>query len=348
MICSWTRRRVAAVAILALVLPGVAQAQRIKLATLVPDGSIWDRSLKEMGATWRADTKGRVKLDIFAGGVAGDEDDMVRKLRIGQIQACLFTASGLGQIEPAFNVFEIPMLFESDAEIEFVLDGIKADFEKRLESQGYVMLHWAHAGWMHVFSSKPIESYDDFERLKHFVWGGGTRVAKWYEELGIRTVPLSAPDVQTGLQTGLVDVVPSTPLAALSLQWFRTAPYMFERRLAPLVGGTVVSERVWRKISDADKTALLAAAKKAEERIFRDVPQDELEALKEMQNRGLTVTKIKTEDLERWQALAAHFKQRMRANSVPRDAFDAVDALLKEFRAQNEATPDGTSSGKGG
>lgn len=312
-------------------------AQKIKLATLVPDGSIWDRALKEMGAQWSKKTSGRVSLRIFAGGVAGDETDMLRKLKIGQLQAGLFTASGLGQMEPAFRIFEVPLLFETEEEVTYVVRAVKEDFEKRLEKRGYHMLHWAHAGWVRIFSTGPIERYEDFIGMKQFVWGGGTRIGKWYEEVGIRTVPLAAPDILTGLQTGLVDVVPSTPLTALSLQWFRSAPFMCERRLAPLIGGTVISNRAWKKVTPHDQVEMLAAARKAGTKLFSEVPRSEGKALAEMKKRGLRVTQVASaEDRRRWEGLGEHFKTRMREDSVPRDVFDRVTGLLKEYRAAKE------------
>jgi len=320
-----------------LALAAPLQAQKIKLATLVPDGSIWDRTLKEMGAEWRKDTGGKVSLRIYAGGVAGDETDMARKLKIGQLQGGLFTASGLGQIEPAFRIFEIPLLFKSEDEVTYVLDAIKDDFEERIEGKGYKLVHWGHAGWMRIFSTKPINSYDDFISMKQFVWGGGTRVGSWYEEKGIRTVPLSTPDLLTGLQTGLVEVVPSTPLAALSLQWFRAAPYMFERRLAPLIGGTIVSKRTWKKISKENQERMLAAGEKVTETLFLEVPKSEDEALREMMKRGLKITRHPSAaDEDLWDGLGGHFRRRMREDSIPRDVFDRVIGLLAEYRAKKE------------
>ena len=343
MICSSERMRPGTLArtllrlaaVLALV--STAGAQKIKLATLVPDGSIWDRTLKEMGAQWQKDTGGKVSLRIYAGGVAGDETDMARKLKIGQIHAGLFTASGLGQIEPAFRIFEIPLLFENDDEANFVIDAVRADFEKRLDDAGYVLVHWGHGGWMRIFSTKPIRRYQDFLDMKQFVWGGGSRVGGWYEEKGIRTVPISTPDMMTALQTGLVEVVPATPIAALSLQWFRSAPFMFERRLAPLIGGTIVSKKAWKKIPAAQQEKLLAAGREATRKLFEEVPRSEEEALTEMQKRGLEITHVAGEaDGRLWDELGLHFRTRMSEESIPPDVFRRVTGLIAEYRAKKE------------
>jgi len=314
-----------------------AGAQKIKIATLVPDGSIWDRALKEMGDQWQKDTDGKVSLRIYAGGVAGDETDMARKLKIGQIQGGLFTASGLGQIEPAFRIFEIPLLFEDDEEASHVVNAIREDFERRLDEDGYVLVHWGHGGWMRIFSTKPIRRYQDFMDMKQFVWGGGSRVGGWYEEKGIRTVPISTPDMMTALQTGLVDVVPATPLAALSLQWFRSAPFMFERRLAPLMGGTIISKKVWEKIPEAQREKMLAAGREVTRKLFEEVPRSENEALEEMQKRGLEITRVANEaDGRLWDELGLHFRTRMSEESIPPDVFERVTGLIAEYRAKKE------------
>src|SRR5262249_53431654 len=101
----------------------VTVAQRIstiKLATVVPDGSIWDRDVKQMGDCWKEATGGRVQLTVFAGGSQGDEATVLRKLRLGSLQAAAFTSVGLGSIDAAFNVFGLPFFFESYDELDSV------------------------------------------------------------------------------------------------------------------------------------------------------------------------------------------------------------------------------------
>src|SRR5215467_10219159 len=102
------------VAVLAVVL--LAQATRaqttIKLATVVPDGSVWDKSLKQMAVDWQQATGGRVTLTVFSGGSQGDEPTVVRKMRLGALQAASLTGVGLASIDAGFNVFSVPFFFE--------------------------------------------------------------------------------------------------------------------------------------------------------------------------------------------------------------------------------------------
>lgn len=311
---------------------GTLAAQTLKLATLVPEGSIWDKAERELGAGIQGATGGRVRFQIYPGGAAGDEPDLLRKLRIGQLHAALFSAPGLGDIDPAFFLFQVPLLFETDEEVRFVLREMRPVFERRLEERGFVLLHWGDAGWLRIFASKPVASYDEFRQRKLFVWGTETRLGTWYQELGLRPVSLSATDVLTGLQTGLIEALPVTPLAALSLQWFRQAPYTIDHRFAPLLGALVVSKSAWGKISAADREEILSLARVTEEKLFLEVPRREEEALAEMRKRGLTVSPELAADSGKWLDLGREFQQRFRTNSVPPEVFDQALKLLEERR----------------
>jgi len=316
-----------------VLLAPLSAGQTLKLATLVPEGSIWDKCERELGSQVQKATEGRVKFQIYPGGVAGDEPDLLRKLRIGQLQGALFSAPGLGDIDPAFTLFQVPLLFESDEEVRAVLAALRPELEKRLEDKGCVLLHWTNVGWLHFFGSKPMTTFAEFKSRKQFVWGSENRMASWYQQLGLQPVTLSATDVLTGLQTGLIETLPTTPLAALSLQWFRSAPYVLERRFAPLLGGLVVSKKVWDRMSAADRESILGLSRAAEDKLFTEIPVREDEAMAEMQKRGLTVNPVSEADSARWFELGRSFQERFRTYSVPQDIFDEATRVLSELRA---------------
>jgi TRAP-type C4-dicarboxylate transport system substrate-binding protein len=302
----------------------------IKLATLVPDGSVWDKALKEMGADWKERSDGRVSLRIYPGGVAGDEPDVVRKMRIGQIHAASLTVTGLSEIDPAFKVFTIPLFYDSYEELLFVLEAMEPYLAAKLEERGFVFLHWGHAGWVHLFSKDPIRQIADLKQQKLFVWAGQDDMVQWWKRSGFKPVALAATDIMTGLQTGMIEVLPTTPLAALNLQWFRQTPYMHELGLAPLVGATIVTEKAWKKISTEDQKALLAAARRTEEKLEKGIPQQDREAVDAMTKRGLEVVPV-TDDTE-WRESAAEFADTMREAIVPAEAFDRALAERARFR----------------
>lgn len=311
--------------------PLAAQKTVVKLATLVPDGSVWHRALKEMGAAWTQGTGGRVTLNIYPGGVAGDEPDMVRKMRIGQLQAATLTVAGLGELDDGFRVFQVPMLFESYAELDAVVGRMTPLFRQRLDEKGYVLLHWGHAGWVHLFSTRPVRSLDDLKKTKLFVWAGEDRMVQWWKSNGFQPVALAATDILTGLQTGMIEALPTTPLAALSLQWFRATPHMLDLGFAPLVGATVVAKKTWDKLAPAERQAMLAAAAAAERKLAQEVPLQDRKAIDEMKKRGLQVTPAAAPAL--WRQAAEAMAATTRGTVVDAAVYDLALRERQAFRA---------------
>ena len=319
--------------ILMVVATAPAVAMTVKLASLAPDGSIWDLAIEEMGADWAEATDGRVRLRIYPGGVAGDESDVVRKMRIGQLQAAALTAGGLTEIDDAFRVFSIPMFFDSYEELYYVLDRMRPELSRRLEEKGYVLLNWAHGGWFHLFSTGPVTSLEQLKGTKLFVGSGDDRAVQWWKRNGYRPVPLATTDILTGLQTGMIDALPSPPLAALLLQWYKRAPYMLDLGLAPLVGATIVQSRVWERIDEADRESLLAAAAELGETLEREVPTQDEESVAEMKKRGLKLVRVDPEELEVFRAAAEEFAERVRGDRLPPEILQLAQQARADYRS---------------
>ncbi len=310
-----------------------AAAVTIKLATLAPEGSIWEQSVSEMGAEWSKETAGRVELKVYPGGVAGDEPDVVRKMRIGQLQAAVLTVNGLAEIDEAFQLFTIPFFFASYEELFSVLETMRPTLQARLEARGYVLLGWGHAGWVHLFSKQPIGTIEQMKTMRFFVSAGDDRQVQWWKGKGYRPVPLATTDILTGLQTGMIDAMPSPPLAALLLQWFRNAPHMLDLGFAPLVGGTVVQKKVWDKLGEADRRALLSAAAKLEEKLEREVPKQDRDAVAAMEKRGLKVTRVAgTPNEASWKDAARVFAEDVSTDWVPADVYKVASDARAAYR----------------
>ncbi|HEX9733367.1 MAG TPA: TRAP transporter substrate-binding protein DctP [Thermoanaerobaculia bacterium] len=328
-----------AATLLALLAPLLAATQlaapadarvAIKMATLAPDGSVWDDLLREMGAEWQEATGGEVALRIYAGGVAGDEPDVIRKMRIGQLHAASLTIAGLSSLDPAFEIFEIPMFFRSYDELFHVLDEMRPTLEKRLEERGYVLLHWMHGGWVHFFSKKPIRTVDDLRRQKLFVWAGNDDLVQLWRKNGFQPVALAATDVMTGLQTGMVEALPSTPLAALSLQWFQQTPYMQDIGLAPLIGGTVITVKTWNQLSPDQQSKLRKIALATEGRLEKEVPRQDEKAVTQMKQRGLSLVEVP--DQKEWRDAAEQFTAYKREQMEAVDLLDTARRLRDAYR----------------
>ena len=326
----------AVVGVLLLAVPAFAK-EVFKLATLAPQGSVWDTTLREMGAGWSRESASAVELRLYPGGVAGDESDVVRKMRIGQFQGAALTVTGLSEIAPAFNLFQIPMLFESWPEVDAVLVELRPELERRLAEKGYTLLLWGHGGWVHLFSRQPIRTIADLKSQKLFVWAGSDSQVQQWRKRGYQPVPLAATDVTMGFQTKMIDVVPTTPIAALTLQWFRSTPYMQGLGLAPLVGGVVVQTGAWQKVDAGVREKLAAAAREAEARLAREVPKQDAGAVEQMKARGLQVIEISAEQRVAWRQAAEEFARDAREGLVPPELQQAARNAIARYRAQEKA-----------
>lgn len=276
----------------------------IKLGTLAPEGTPWFDSLRDMGEKWEELSDGKVRVRIYPGGIAGDEPDMVRKMRIGQLHAAALTGVGLANVSEDVQALQLPLMFRDDAELNCVRNRVKSQIEGDLAKRGFVVLTWGDAGWARFFSTKPIAGPEDLKGRKIFFWSNDDELLKSWRDWGTNPVAMSVTDVLVGLQSGLIDTIATTPLAALSYQWFPLAPYMTETRLAPLVGAVVISARTWNRIPEELKAPFMEAAEEVGKRLRAESAKFEIEAIEAMKERGLSVVPVSNAQTKAWEATA--------------------------------------------
>jgi TRAP-type transport system periplasmic protein len=330
------RQAVTFAALIVLAVSGALRAQApplvVKLASVVPQGSVWDKNLKQMGEEWKEATGGRVTVTVYSGGSQGDEPTVVRKMRLDALQAAAFTNVGLGSIDWAFNVFDIPFFFDSYDELNYVTDKLTPVLRTRIEPKGFVLLNWGHGGWTQVFTKKPVATVDDLKHVKLWTSAGNDKQVQWFKANGFEPRAMAMTDIMTGLTTGMLEGLPTTPLAAMLFQWDRQTPYMLELGLAPIVGAGVITTKAWKAIPDADKPKLLAAAAGVEQRLRVEVPKLDASAVEQMVKRGLTVTKPVGPE---WRTQLDGLAKTMRGDSVPPEIFDLALKARDEFRKKN-------------
>ena len=321
-----------AAALLAATAGALAQRANLRLGTILPANSVWDRALKRMASEWREATEGRVRLQVR--GTTGDEATIIRRMRLNNPQVAALTQPGLTEVDPAFNVFGIPFFFASDAEAAHVLDALTPRLRAALAGRGLVLIGWGHGGWAHVFSAQPVRGLDDLRAAKLFTSSGDDAMVRWYKENGFQPVPLALTDVLMGLNTGLIDAYPSPPYGALVFQWYRRTAYMLDIPLSPVFGATVMTERAWAGIDEADRAALLDRAAAAQAFLFAEVPRQDREAVAEMRERGLTVSAVAEPEAAALRAAAEALTKTWRGDRVPADVYDAALAARNAYRAR--------------
>jgi TRAP-type transport system periplasmic protein len=278
-----------------------AQAPRttLRVASLAPARSVWDNSLQQMRADWQTGTAGRVQGLMYPSGQQGDERTVVLKLKSGTLDGAVLVLPGLCHIDDAFNVFSIPFFLESYDELAYVLERMTPILKQRLEAKGFVLLAWGHAGWIRVFSTKPVRTLEELQAIRMFTSPGSEQMVQIHRRHGMRPIALAETQILTGLSSGMIDAVPTTPTAMLFFQWYTRAPYMLDVPLAPLVGATVVTRKAWEKIGEADRAVVVNAARALERRLQREIPKQDDESVQVMRGKGLTVSPANASDWRR-------------------------------------------------
>lgn len=330
------------VSIFAILLPVIAPAQRpivVKMATLAPDGSPWHQVLQEIRQDWRDISKGKVRLIIYAGGTAGDESDMVRKIRIGQLQAAALSAEGLSYIDRGIYALSLPMLAENYRELDWIRSQIAPDLKQRFKSRGFRVLAWADVGWVYWFSREPARVPDDMRKQRIFTWAGDPHSPRLWRAAGFQPVPLSAVDVLPALQTGLIDAVDASPLTVAAFQWFGVARYMTDLPFAALTGAIIISAKSWEQIPEKWHAALQASVDLRTQRIADVIRYSDADAVKVMQEHGLEIVTITAAEADEWRAVVDEHVVYLRGTLVDSVMYDQVMALKAMMNAPGFKLP---------
>ncbi len=328
--------RIAALLFACLAAAGVAAADmQLRIGTQAPKNSLYHRQLLELGEAWRAAQGGGAKYVVYPDGSQGGEADMVRRIRIGQLQGGLLSVAGLRDIEPSIAALQaMPLMFKSWDEVDYVREKLRPGMEKKFLDKGFVVLAWGDAGWVRFFSREAAFRPDDYKSMKLFAWGNEVDQQEIMKSLGYTPVPLELGDVLPAIQTGMIDVVPSTPYFALATQIYTNAPNMLELDWAPIVGALVVSRKAWDQMSPEAQAALREVGARVGTQIRAKARQDVDDAVEAMKKRGLVVNRPNEAQIEEWDALAARLHARVRGRLVPAETFDEVVGHLEAYRAR--------------
>lgn len=335
--CAGIRRHFGFIALaLALCIPALTSAQTVSLriGTVVPRNSLYHHQLLELGEAWRTAQGGNARYVVFTDASQGGEAELARRMRIGQLQGALMSVVGLRELEPSIAALQnLPLLFRNWEEVDHVREKMRPAMEKRFLDRGFVVLGWGDAGWVRFFSKDQALRPDDFKRMKFFAWGSEPEQQAIMKSLGYTPVPLETADVLPAIQTGMIQVVPSTPYFALASQIYGTASHMLDINWAPIVGALVITKKAWDDMPPAAQQALQTAGEKAGIKMRTQARQEVDDAVMAMQKRGLKINKPNAEQMREWTELAEQLYPRIRGTMVPAETFDEVFLHLKAYRA---------------
>lgn len=306
----------------------------IKMATLAPEGSSWMKTFHELNAEVMKKTENALRFKIYPGGVLGDEQDMLRKMQIGQIHSAALTTGGLSVLCKELDVLQVPFLFENYGEVDYVLKRMDSLFKKCFEKKGYILLGWSEAGFIYLMSTTPISSVSDLKKVKVWTWEESPMAKAIFDEAGVAAIPLSVPDVLVGLQTKLVDVVYVPPTLAISLQWFTRIKYITDVPLAYLAGGIVVKKNIFNRLPQASQNTLIELFHRYLDQLKAVTRNENRQAIKVMAKHGVKVITPPKDQVEEFKKLSDKAMSHLGGETFPRKVLGEVTAHLQSYRRE--------------
>jgi TRAP-type C4-dicarboxylate transport system substrate-binding protein len=315
---------------------GAESGVTIKLATLAPEGSSWIKAFNALNAEVKKKTENKVQFRIYPGGVLGDEMDMLRKMKIGQIQGVALTAAGLSTIFGEIDVLQIPFLFQTYEEVDAVLAKMDSFLRKGFEDNGYILLGWSEAGFIYLMSTIPIASVADLQKAKVWIWEQSPMSKTIFDEAKVSAIPLSIPDVLVGLQTGLVNVVYAPPTGAISLQWFTKVKYLTDVPLVYLAGAIAVRKETFQQISPSDQSSIIEISQRYLNQLKAVTRTENQEAIQVMTKHGTKIVTPSKDQIDEFKRLSNQATNRLGSQTFSKKVLNEVSSVLEAKRRQGK------------
>lgn len=303
----------------------------IKFATVAPDGSTWVKQMRAIDKELREKSGGRIGFRIYAGGIAGDELDVLKKIRIGQIHSAAFSGVGFGKILPMVRVLDLPFLFRTYQEVDLIHRELNPFFSEQFRKKGFELLGWAEVGNVHLLSKKPIRTVHDLSGLKVWTWSGDPIAKETFIAMGVNPIPLAITDVTTALNTGMIDTVYAPPLGALALQWQDYLDYMMALPLVHSTGAILISSRQYEKLPKDLASLLKDTLEKGMADLTIQLRAQTEEAIEIIRKSGVTIIPLpKGEALDQFHAVGTEVTSKLTGKVFPKELLDRVYMLLKK------------------
>jgi TRAP-type C4-dicarboxylate transport system substrate-binding protein len=326
---------IVSVALLGVALPARADERRV--ATLAPEGSLWMKELERGAAKVKKATDGRITTKFYAGGSQGGERDVVRKMRLKQLDGAALTSIGLGLIYPGIRVMEVPYLWDSVEEVDYVRTKMWPYFEEKFAEKGFQLLAAGDVGWIHLFSANRIETLEELQSAKMWAWTDDPIVRHLFKLMGLDGVPLGVPAVLSSLQTGRINACYGSPLAAVALQWHTQVKYMSGAPVSYGLGGMVMRTAVWESASSEDREVQVKIGRKHMKKSIKLTRRDNRRALKAMLKDGLKVIEIPAELEKTLRKRALELRENLTGKLFSQEELDLVLKYRDEYRAKHKS-----------
>jgi TRAP-type C4-dicarboxylate transport system substrate-binding protein len=312
------------------------QAATLKIATVTPENSQWMKDMRASAKEIKERTEGRVQIKYYGGGIMGNDQKVLSRIRIGALQGGAFTPTALAGQYSNLNLYGLPMIFNSEEEAAFARSRLDSKLSAGLEKAGFVNFGFAAGGFAILMSNTPVDSLSDLKGKKVWIPEGDEISRRAMEAMSLSPVTLPLTDVLTGLQTGLIDIVAMSPIGAVVLQWHTKVKYITELPLVYTLGFMAVDERAFGKLSGEDQAIVREVMGRTYKNFDKVNLIDNREARDALLNTGIETVPVSPEEYEKVRAAL----MKLNIDLANQGHFDKVlfEELLKyvsEYRSEH-------------
>lgn len=314
---------------------GLSETIVIKFATVAPRNSSWMNSMVELDRELQERTEGTVRFKFYPGGVQGDEQDVLRKIRIDQLHAGGFTGVGMGAVNPDSRILDLPFLFNNSTEVDQVTEMYHEQFVNGFRQGGFELLGWTEVGLVRFFTSTPIHSIDDIKQIKLWVWQDDPLARLFFRELGVAPIPLALPDVLSGLETGLINAAYASPYAGAVLQWHTQVDHVSQMPVANAAGAILISQERFTRLSSQQQTVLLELCARYSRQITLNSRRENQRTLELFSEQGISLDPEPVgREMQGLQQAATDVQQKLAGELYNELLFKQIQQSIRELRGQ--------------
>jgi len=316
-------------------------AVKLKIATLSPEGSMWMEKMREGANQVAQKTDNRVIFKFYPGGVMGNDKTVLRKIRIGQLHGGAVVGGSLSQFFPANQLYAQPLKFKTIEEVDYVRKYMDQYIIDGLDKAGFVTFGLMGGGFAYIMSQKPIETVEDLRNQKVWIPDNDKISRNSIKAFGLTPIPLPIADVRTGLQSGLINTVATSPVGAIVLQWHTQIKYVVDIPLIYVYAVLAINKKKFLKIPEQDRRIVTEVMTKALKEIDIQNRVDDTKAIQALKNRGITFITPSQDALAYWNKVGDNASKKMiEAGILPQEVVDQLDAHLTNFHSKTHITND--------
>ncbi|OUV12116.1 MAG: hypothetical protein CBC47_00405 [Alphaproteobacteria bacterium TMED87] len=316
-------------------------AKTLKLATVSPEFLEWMHHLRSASRQIEQISERRVKFRIYPGGVMGDDETVLRKMRIGQLQGGVVAAGSLTRFFPDLQVYNLPLTFKSYDEIDYIRERMDSRIVQGLLDNGIYSFHLTETGFAYLMSKRPVRSVGDVRKLKAWIPEGDPIAAELIKTFGISPIPLTIPDVLPALQTGIIDAVAVPPVVALALQWHNHVDYILDLPLIYVYSMLALDSKSLRGLSSEDLDLVTSGLNEVFKEVDANNRLDNKKALEALILQGIKVIKPRQEDLPEWESVAERsINDLVKSGEISAGIVSIFNDHLSKYRRLNTDSKD--------